>query len=1060
MKRTLTILTLLCLLPVCALAQSVFKGKVTDTRGEPVPGVSVLGTVSGRTVGAITGQDGSWTLQTDPDRPLTFSCLGYETRQAAPSASSLIVLAEDTQMLQETVIVGFATQKKINLTGSVSTVESKQLENVPVGNAVLALQGQVPGLNIKQHSGQLYGRNPSMNLRGQGTIGEGSSGSMLVLIDGMEGDIYSINPQDIETISVLKDAAASSIYGSRAPFGVMLITTKRGKEGKVSVNYNNSFRFNSPLYLPSSADSYSWALYFNEAAHNDGNGDDISAARLQRIKDYQDGVISYNTIPVGKQWGTAYTEGNDNIDYYDVFWKDVTTAQEHNLSLSGGNAAMNYFVSANYLKEDGLLNWKNLDGLQRINVFGKVEAHPFRILDVSYSSRFIKEDYHEPTALTDDILGYFGQYLWPVAPLYDPNGILFNDLALRFTQGGQRTIANTTSTHQFNFTLKPLTGWRVVGDLNYRYRSYFNQIVDREVWQTCIDGVSKGSSWDYGTGVANDDGRNQYLNINLYTDYEKQLGGHYFKVLAGFQSEQYRVNSTYARKAGLIVPSMPSLDTTSGVLFGEKVSPTASGGTAEWRTAGFFGRINYNYKERYLLEANLRYDGSSRFAKASRWGLFPSVSIGYNIAKEPYFEPLRPWISTLKLRASYGSLGNQNTSSYYPTYEIMGYANAAGGWLIGGEKQNISWPAAKISSALTWEKIKSWNIGLDVSAFNDRLYGSVEFFIRRTEDMIGPADELPVIFGTAVPKTNNTDLVSRGFELEIGWKDRAWGQLDYGARFVLSDAVTKILRYSNPSKTLGTYYEGMTLGDFYGYETIGIARTDDEMLEHLITLPEGGQSALGNNWQAGDIMYRDLNGDGKIDSGSWTTDDHGDLRIIGNTTPRFNFGLDLTAAWKGLDLRIFFQGVGMRQYFEDSKYFFGSRGWSKWGTMVLKQHLDYFRDDPDNPLGLNLDSYYPRPYLDSTKNVQWQSMYVQDASYIRLKNLTLGYTLPAAFTQKFKVQALRVYFSGENLFTLTRMTDLFDPETIGENDGGAEGNGGSNVYPLTRTCSFGVSITF
>ena len=1052
MKRFLILLTLLSL-PALLFAQQKFSGRVTDDKGEPIPGATVAGTAAGRAVGTVTAQDGTWTLSVDPDQPITFSCLGYTTLQSDPSESAIVVLNDDMEMLEETVVVGFATQKKVNLTGSVSTVESSQLQNIPVGNTVLALQGQVPGLNIKQRSGQLYGRDPSMNLRGQGTIGEGSSGSMLILVDGMEGDIRSINPQDIESISVLKDAAASSIYGSRAPFGVMLITTKKGGDGKVSINYNNSFRFSSPLNLPHSADSYSWALYFNEAAHNDGNGDDISAARLQRIKDYQDGVISYNTIPVGTQWGTAYTEGNDNIDYYDVFWKDVTFAHEHNLSISGGLPKVNYFVSANYLEEDGLLNWKDLDGLRRVNVFGKVEAHPFKFLDVGYSSRFIWENYHEPTVLSDDILQYFGQYLWPVAPLYDPNGILFNDLALRFTQGGQRTISNITSTHQFNLTIKPLPGWRIVGDVNYRYRSYYNTIVDREVWQTCVDGVSKGSAWDSGTGAANDDGRNQYLNINAYTDYERQIGGHYFKILAGFQSEIYRVNTTYARKVGLIVPSMPALDTTSGILEGEKVSPTVSGGTASWRTAGFFGRINYNYKERYLLEFNLRYDGSSRFAKENRWGLFPSVSLGYNIAKEDFFAPARPWISTLKIRASYGSLGNQNTSDYYPTYELMGYANSAGGWLIGGEKQNIAWPAGKISSNLTWEKIKSWDVGFDFSALKDRLYGSFDWFIRETTDMIGPADELPVIFGTTVPKTNNTDLESRGFELEIDWKDRAWGQFDYGIRFVLSDAVTKIKRYSNPSRTLGTYYEGMILGDFYGYETIGIAKTDDEMLEHLISLPEGGQSAIGNNWQAGDIMYRDLNGDGKVDSGAWTTDDHGDLRIIGNSTPRFNFGLDFTAAWKGIDLRLFFQGVGLRQYFEESKYFFGSRGWSKWGTMVLKQHLDYFRDDPDNPLGLNLDSYYPRPYLDSTKNVQWQSKYVQNASYIRLKNLTLGYTLPKEITQKFKVQALRFYFSGENLFTLTPMTDLFDPETIGENEQG-------NVYPLTRTYSCGVSITF
>lgn len=1053
MKRFLTLLLLA--IPISGFAQRAVTGRITDTHGEALPGVAVSTTVDGRSVGTISDIDGNYSIQAPEGARLTFNSIGFvsQTLIVGQDNVAVVVMTDDIEMLEETVVVGFATQKKINLTGSVSVVESKQLENVPVGNTVLALQGQVPGLNIKQRSGQLYGRNPSMNLRGQGTIGEGSSGGMLILVDGMEGDLFSINSQDIESITVLKDAAASSIYGSRAPFGVMLVTTKRGKDGKVSLNYNNSFRFSSPLNLPSSADSYSWALYFNEAAHNDGNGDDISAARLQRILDYQNGVISYNTIPVGNQWGTAYTEGNDNIDYYDVFWKDVTTSQEHNVSLSGSGNSLNYYVSANYLKEDGLLNWKGLDGLQRLNAFGKLEAHPYKFLDIAYSTRFIKEDYHEPTVLSDDILQYFGQYLWPVAPLYDPNGILFNDLALRFTKGGQRTIANTTSAHQFNVTVKPLKGWRIVGDLNYRYRSYFNTIVNREVWQTCIDGVSKGSSWDDGTGVTNDDGRNQYTNVNLYSDYEKQLGGHYFKFMGGFQMESYRVNTTTAWKAGLIVPSLPAIDTSSGMLFGEKVAPTASGGSAEWRTAGFFGRFNYNYKERYLLEINARYDGSSRFAPDKRWGFFPSVSLGYNIAKEDYFEPIRPYVSVLKLRASYGSLGNQNTSSFYPTYELMGFANSAGPWLINGEKPNIAWPASKISSSLTWEKIKSWNLGIDFSAFRDRLYGSLEGFIRETTDMIGPADELPVVFGTSVPKTNNTDLVSRGFELEIGWKDRAFKELDYGVRFVLSDAVTKITKYSNPSGTLGTYYEGMILGDIWGYKTIGIAKTDDEMLEHLISLPDGGQSAIGSNWHAGDIMYEDVNHDGKVDAGAWTVKDHGDQIIIGNTTPRFNFGLDLSLAWRGIDMRVFLQGVGKRDYFEDSKYFFGSRGWSKWGTMVLKQHLDYFRDDPNNPLGLNLNSYYPRPYLDSTKNVQWQTRYVQDASYMRLKNLQVGYTIPREISSKFYVDALRVYFSGENLLTFTRMTDLFDPETIGENDQG-------NVYPLTRTWSFGLSITF
>lgn len=1037
-------------------AQNNISGFVKDSEGEPLIGVSVLvkkGDI--QEGGTITNINGFYQIKATPDASLEFSCIGYKTQKTTVNGKEKtnITLEADNQLLDEVVVVGFATQKKVNLTGSVSTVGSKELTSMPVRNTVLALQGQVPGLTIKQQSGQLYGKNPNMQLRGLTTIGQGSNGDMLVLIDGMEGDPYSINPQDIENISVLKDAAASSIYGSRAPFGVILITTKKGKAGKTSINYNNNFRFNVPINMPSQADSYSWALFFNDGAHNDGNGDDISPARLQRIKDYIDGKISYSTIPVGDQWGTAYTEGNDNIDYYDVFYKDMTIGQEHNLSINGGNEKMNYFMSANYLTEDGTLNW-NLDGLKRLNLFGKMEVKPYKFLTLGYSTRYIREDYHQPRVMSDEMFQLFGQYLWPVAPLYDPNGNLFNDTVLRFRDGGQMKISNTTQVHQFNAVFEPIKGWRIVGDVNYRYRSYFNHTETIPVSQTCIDGITPGSVWDEHSGVAEDVGRNEYININAYSDYEKIFADrHYFKVMAGFQAEQYNTRTVYAQKEGLIVPDIPTINTSSGLFNGEQVPPNVAGDYNRWRTAGFFGRLNYNYMEKYLLEANLRYDGSSRFRSDNRWGLFPSFSIGYNIAKEAYFEPLKPYINTFKLRASYGSLGNQNTSSYYPTYQAMGFANVSGSWLINGQKTNIAWPPSLISKTLTWEEIRSWNIGLDFSLLNNRLTGSFDYFIRKTLNMIGPADELPVILGTNVPNTNNTDLQTKGFELEIAWRDRAFNSLNYGIRFVLSDAQAKITRYSNPSRTLNKYYAGMKWGQIWGYESIGIARSDDQMLEHLASLPNGGQSSLGSDWQAGDIMFKDVNKDRRIDTGANTVEDHGDLVVIGNTTPRFNYGIDITADWKGIDFRLFLQGVGKRDYFQRSKYFFGSIGGSKWGTMVLKQHLNYYRDDPDHPLGLNTNSYYPRPHLDNGKNYQVQSMYLQNAAYMRIKNLQLGYTLPSRITNKIGITNCRIFVSGENLFTFTKMKDLFDPETIGE-------NGEGNVYPLTKTYSMGLSVTF
>ena len=1031
-------------------------GTVTDKNGEAVIGASVA--VKGTSTGTVTDVDGKYSITVpNTNAMLVFSYIGFAAQEIVVGSQTVIDVAmtENTNLLDEVVVVGFGTQRRVNLTGAVSTLNGQQLESRPVRNAVLAMQGLVPGLTIKQYSGELYGKNARMEIRGLNTIGQGSSGGVLVLIDGMEGDLYSINSQDIETVSVLKDAAASSIYGSRAPFGVILVTTKKGKEGKINVNYNNNFRFNTPLSMPQMADSYSWALYFNDCARNRGYADDISPARLQRIKDYIDGKISNNTIPVGNNWGTAYDEGNDNIDYYDVFYKDHTTGQEHNISVTGGNEKINYFVSGNFLKDNGMLTW-DLDGLKRYNAFGKIEAKPFDFLSVQYSSRIIREDYNKPRYLTDDFLWNIGQWCWPVGPLYDPNGFLFNNCVYQMRNGGQNLVSNTTSAHQFNFVLMPLKGWRIVGDLNYRQRTNFNKTETKMAYQIQIDGVTIGNKWDDHTSVREDFGRNEYLNLNVYTDYEHMFaGGHYMKVLAGFQAENYDTRSGHALKEGLIVPDITTINTTTGLYNGTAVPPSVSGSYGRWATAGFLGRLNYNYREKYLFEANLRYDGSSRFRSNERWGFFPSFSAGYNVAKEDFFEPLNGYINTLKLRASYGSLGNQNTSSYYPTYQTMGFSTAAGSWLINGLRPNNAWPPALISALLTWEEVQTWNVGLDFGLLNNRLTGSFDYFVRKTLNMVGPANELPVILGSSVPNTNNTDLESKGFEIEIAWRDRAFGSLDYGIRLLLSDAQATITRYSNPSGTLDRHYEGKKWGEIWGYESIGIARTDEQMQAHLATMPNGGQDRFNPSWQAGDVMYRDINGDGKVDWGANTIDDHGDLTVIGNTTPRYSFGIDLTAAWKGIDFRMFFQGVAKRDIWQGGRNFFGNGGWGKWNTMCLTEHLDYFRGDPNHPLGANINSYYPRPYFDNGKNFQTQTLYLQNAAYMRLKNLQLGYTLPQMFTAKAGMQNVRIFVSGENLLTFTKMTKLFDPETIGE---GQESYGG--VYPLTRTCSLGLSVTF
>ena len=1027
-------------------------GKILDAAtSEPLAGVAVY--VSGRQDGAVSGSDGRWSLMASDGDELVFNCLGYvmQTRTVGRGVSAMdIRLQEDRVALDETVVVGFAVQKRVNLTGSVATVDSKAIESVPVQNAVQALQGQVPGLTITQTNGQLDTR-PSINVRGLTTIGQGSSGDVLVLIDGVEGDLSTINPQDIDNISVLKDAAASSIYGSRAPFGVILVTTKTGAEGRTVINYNNSFRFNTAVNMPQEMDSYTWAVYFNEASNNAGWGDVVGAEQMQRIRDYMAGRISYNTVPDGNKWSSGYELANDNLDYYKVFYKDVTFSQEHNLSVSGGSSKMNWYVSANYLKDNGRMNWGK-DGLDRYNLFGKFEAQATPWMKISFSSRFIRKNYFRPSRMNDDWFREIGRQSWPVSPLYDPNGILYNDHALGLRDGGESRFETSVSTSQAAVTITPLRGWRIIAEGNYKMTQDYAHQDWRTFYQTGVDGVSVGNRW-YANNVTESGGKSDYFNVNAYTDYELQSGnGHYFKVMAGVQAEEARYRNIYARQYGVIVPSVSAIDAASGLAEdGSKIAPEVGGGYSSWSTLGVFGRVNYNWKERYLLEANIRSDGSSRFRRNSRWGMFPSVSLGWNIAKEDFFGPASAYVSTLKIRASYGTLGNQNTSSLYPTYSMMGYAFSSGKWIVNGEKPNIAWAPGLISQSLTWEKIRSTDVGLDIGALGNRLTMSFDWFMRDTDGMVGPADELPTILGTNVPVTNNTNLRTKGFDFEIMWKDRLRCGLGYSARFVLSDAQGTITKYSNPSGSLNNYYEGMQWGEFWGYETVGIAKTDEEMYNHLATMPEGGQDNLGSDWKAGDIMYRDVNGDGKIDSGEYTLQNHGDLKVLGNTTPRYNFAFDFNFEWKGLDLRIFLQGVGKRQYIQTSRYFFGATS-DRWQSMGLTAHTDYFRDDPDHPLGLNLDAYYPRPVWGTDKNRHNQSRWVQDASYMRLKNLQLGYSFPAKLLKPVGLAGLRVYFSGENLLTFTKMTKIFDPETISGVDLG-------NVYPLSRTYSFGVSIT-
>ena len=1050
--------------------QGTVKGTVTDSNGDPITGASIK-VVGSSKQGAITDIDGHFTLEGVSAGHLEFSYLGCKTKTVAFRAGqNLTVMLEDnSQTLDDVVVVGFATQKKVNLTGSVGVATSKDLEGRPVANALQALQGVVPGLNISNASngGELNAQK-RFNIRGTGTIGDGSNASPLVLIDGMEGDINTINPQDIENISVLKDAASSSIYGSRAPFGVILITTKSGGKGKAKINYNNSFRFNKPLFMPEMMNSWEYVNYLNDVTGYTSPGSYVyDEESLQKVYDYYTGksnVVVETQKPVGAHylWGSDEngTDTYANMNWLDEYYRKTAFAQEHNLSISGGSDKMDYYISGNLMDQGGFMRYGQ-DDYDRYTFTGKIGAQVTDWMKVNFSSRWTRAEYDRATAMSSGFYDNVMRRSLPTFPKYDPNGYIMSNYNYieDLENGGRHKEQNDDMYNQFKVTITPLKNWNIIGEFNMRVGNNWTHEDRIPVYAHAADdpnvlilpgggfGADKSSVYEYSY-------RETYLNGHFYSNYSFNIDKNNFAVMAGMQTESMKTRVLSGGNQDLAVTNLPVIDLTTST------EDYIDGNYQLWKTVGFFGRINYDYDSRYLFEFNARYDGTSRFRRGSRWVFSPSYSVGWNVAQENFWEPLRKYVNTLKPRISYGQLANQNTSSWYPTYRTMAISSQASSWLVNGDKPNTASFPGLISSTLTWEKIKSSNFGLDFGAFDNRLTGSFDYYIRKTDDMVGSGERLPAILGASVPKTNNLSLKTYGWELTIQWRDMI-KDFSYGVRLNLSDDQTKILTYPNREGYISKYIPGMVTGNIYGLTTVGIAKTQEEMDAHIKTTNQEQLSA--DPWLAGDIMYKDINGDGKITKGT-TINDLGDLKVIGNTTPRYRIGINLDASWKGFDIAMFWQGVLKRDYYFDpnggqgtggkSAVFWGATSGGRNESLFFKPHLDYFRADPDDPLGQNLDAYYARPLFNTNKNREIQTRYLQDASYLRLKNLQVGYTFRQAWLKKAAIESLRLYFSAENLLTITSLSDVLDPESL-EVDKMKSGAS----YPLARTFSFGLSVT-
>ena len=737
------------------------------------------------------------------------------------------------------------------------------------------------------------------------------------------------------------------------------------------------------------------------------------------------------------------------------YYRNTAPSQEHNVSVSGGSDKMTYYLSANYMTQEGFMRYGTED-YDRYTITAKISAQLTKALKVDYSNRWVRTDYERPTYMNDDFYNHILRRARPVRAVYDPNGYLMSDINYIgvMRDGGRHNEQKDAMAQQLKITVTPLKNWNIIGEMNIKTDNNWNHWEQFVVYShykdnpentyTALTSANKDQVSEYSL-------KTTYLNPTVYSNYNFSLKEkHNFTILGGFQAEIMKYRDMEGARTGLVTTDLPVLNLTT-----DADSYTLKGLYKNWKNAGFFGRINYDYNGKYLVEGNLRYDGSSRFRRGNRWILTPSFSLGWNVARENFWEKLADVVEVFKLRVSYGELANQNTTSWYPTYQTLGVTTNGGKWLQNGALTSVASVPGLISTSLSWEKIKNTNIGFDFGALNNRLTGSFDYFWRKTKNMVGPGVELPAILGATVPSTNNTDLTTFGWELSIGWRDKV-GELGYGVKLNISDNQTRIDKYPNPTNSLSKYMAGELTGDIYGYTTIGIAKTQEEMDAHIASLPKGGQTAIGSKWEAGDIMYADINGDGKIDNGSNTLDDMGDLKKIGNNTPRFRTGITLDAQWKGFDFSMFWQGVLKRDFDpgENSMVFWGTTGSGQWWSTSFKDHMDYFRaEDTASPLGANVNAYYPRP-LFNNKNHKTQTAYLQNAAYMRLKNLQLGYTLPKSLINKIGLQNVRVYVSGENLLTITGLSDTMDPETAGI------GKQGGTVYPLSRVYSFGLSVNF
>lgn len=1043
--------------------QRTISGRVSDIKGEAIIGANVI-EIGSANNGTITNVDGEFTLHIAENANIRISYIGYidQTINTNGKASFQVILIEDSKTLDEIVVVGYGTQRKVNLTGAVNQISAETLVDRPVIKMSSALQGAIPNLSIN-FSGGAPGEMGSLNVRGYTSI---NGGSPLVLIDGIPGTLDRLSPEEVETVTVLKDASSAAIYGARAAFGVILITTKEGSSSKTRVTYNTNIAFSTPtISTDFITTGYDW-MRLNDAA----------SAYMGGYSGYTDNDMyqlyirrNDKTVHPDRPWITIQNRnGKDqyvyygNYDWWSYLFKEWQTSTNHNINISGGNDKVNFMLNGNIKNAEGIMNI-HPDNFQSAAIRSKITAQLYKWLKISNNTNFFHSSY-DYTGREGGGNANFTNMTVHASPAYspiNPNGTATYKSGLNAyaigdgtyplffegnSKGADRKYELTTITEA---VVTPVKDISIVG--NYSYSMYFSPNFYRQ----------EPASYSLYPGIIEPTPNytvdqlkeriifNQVHVINIYGNYNKKIDNHSLKLVAGFNQEIHYNKTVTAQRDNLLSETLNDLSLGTGV-------QEVLGGSSAYALRGLFFRLNYDYKGKYLFETNGRYDGTSRFPKDRRFGFFPSVSGAWRVSEEDFFSGVKHIVTNLKIRGSYGSLGNQAISDPYPYISTMNPGTLA--YIQNGKFVEYIASPAPISGNLTWETVTSINGGFDVSFFNNRLELNFDRYARSTKGMVAKGLQLPNVYGATEPKENSADLLTQGFELSAGWMDSFTllkKKCSYNAKFVISDNYAYITKIVNDTKLINSNYAGKRIGEIWGYTTDGYFKTEAEAKTYPVNQVWVNRIMESYNipLSAGDMRFVDLDGDNVITAGQNTVDDPGDQSVIGNSTPRYSFGLNMSATWNNIDLSLFFQGIGKMDWYPGPR---ADRFWGPYSrpySSFIPKGFDKLIWSEDNP-----DAYFPRLFTYKALNARNElyvanNKYLQNLAYVRLKNVMLGYTLPSSLTNKVKIAKFRVFLNAENVLTWTALkTKYIDPEQAISDDH-------ARTYPFSKTYSIGLNLT-